>query len=69
MGVFRSDEIWGERERTPALYHRLDEPARLSLGMVASLQSPLSFRLTIHCSAPVTYTFNNPPTEAFSLFG
>jgi hypothetical protein len=25
--------------------HRLDEPTRLSLGMVASLQSPLPFPL------------------------
>jgi hypothetical protein len=31
--------------RPPALDHRLDEPTRLSLGMVASLQSPLPFRL------------------------
>ncbi len=30
----------------PRSGHRLDEPARLSLGMVASLQSPLPFRLT-----------------------
>jgi len=29
----------------PRSGHRLDEPARLSLGMVASLQSPLPFRL------------------------
>ena len=27
----------------PALVHRQDEPTKLSLGMVASQQSPLSF--------------------------
>jgi hypothetical protein len=27
--------------------HRLDEPTRLSLGMVASLQSPLPFHLAL----------------------
>ncbi len=31
--------------RSVHLEHRLDEPAKLSLGLVASLQSPLPFRL------------------------
>ena len=36
------------REASPTLpCHRLDEPARLSLGMVRSLQSPLPFHLTV----------------------
>ena len=46
-GVFRSDMVW-ERARSMAFRapdHRLDEPTRLSLGMVASLQSPLPFYL------------------------
>ncbi len=33
-----------ERIRSRAAEHRLDEPARLSLSMVASLQSPPPFR-------------------------
>ena len=41
----RSD-FWKSAEAEPPRSgHRLDEPARLSLGMVASLQSPLPFRL------------------------
>jgi hypothetical protein len=39
--------FWEERERQTSApqQHRLDEPAKLSLGMVASLQSPLPFHL------------------------
>jgi hypothetical protein len=45
MGVYRSDVCWGRARRVifRARQHRLDEPAGLSLGMVASLQSPLPF--------------------------
>ena len=49
IGVYRSDVVWdGARKaclRAPS--HRLDEPTRLSLGMVASQQSPLPFRLAM----------------------
>jgi hypothetical protein len=39
--------FWEERERQTSApqQHRLDEPAKLSLSMVASLQSPLPFHL------------------------
>jgi len=44
--VYRSDVCWGRaRKATFRARHRLDEPAKLSLGLVASLQSPLPFRL------------------------
>src|SRR6266567_8577522 len=44
-GSFDPMEFGESARGIPALHHRLDEPARLSLGMVASLQSPLPFRL------------------------
>jgi hypothetical protein len=45
MRVYRSDVVLGRARKANfrAPQHRLDEPARLSLGMVASLQSPLPF--------------------------
>jgi hypothetical protein len=46
--------IWRERERTkaPALLSiGSNESSRLSLSMVASLQSPLPFHLRSHCSS------------------
>jgi len=45
IGVYRSDTFWGRAGKlfSRALQHRLDEPTGLSLGMVASLQSPLPF--------------------------
>ena len=45
--VYRSDVFLGRARKANfrAQKHRLDEPAKLSLGMVASLQSPLPFRL------------------------
>ena len=47
IGVYRSDVFLGRARKvnSRARYHRLDEPTRLSLGMVASLQSPLPFYL------------------------
>ena len=47
IGVYRSDVFLGRARKVNfrAQPHRLDEPTRLSLGMVASLQSPLPFRL------------------------
>jgi len=48
IGVYRSDMVFGaKRERNSRAPHRLDEPTRLSLGMVASLQSPLPFHLAM----------------------
>jgi hypothetical protein len=46
-GVYPSDDGFGHGEDilTMPLVHRQDEPTRLSLGMVASQQSPLLFRL------------------------
>jgi hypothetical protein len=41
----RSDLLKSAEAKSPRSGHRLDEPARLSLGMVASLQRPLLFRL------------------------
>ena len=45
IGVYRSDLFWVRARKvfSRALEHRLDEPTGLSLGMVASLQSPLPF--------------------------
>jgi DNA-binding response OmpR family regulator len=44
--VYRSDAFWGRARRANLrARHRLDEPAKLSLSLVASLQSPLPFRL------------------------
>ena len=45
--VYRSDVFWGRARKANfrAPKHRLDEPTKLSLGMVASLQSPLPFHL------------------------
>src|SRR5438445_11836126 len=43
-GVFRSDGGWGRKNELLRPVHRLDEPAGISLGMVASPQSPLPFR-------------------------
>jgi hypothetical protein len=44
--VYRSDGLFEERESgPPRSRHRFDEPARLSLGMVASLQSQLPFHM------------------------
>src|ERR1022692_887719 len=45
--VYRSDVFLGRARKANfrAQQHRLDEPTKLSLGMVASLQSPLLFRL------------------------
>jgi hypothetical protein len=46
IGVYRSDVFWGRaRKASLRAQHRLDEPTKLSLGMVASLQSPLPFHL------------------------
>src|SRR5260370_3213280 len=44
MGSFDPMKVGKSAKGTPALYHRLDEPTQLSLGIVASLQSPLPFR-------------------------
>jgi hypothetical protein len=47
MRLYRSDAGWQEREkdiRTDAVIVSM-EPTKLSLGMVASLQSPLLFHL------------------------
>jgi hypothetical protein len=45
--VYRSDVFLGRARKANfrAQQHRLDEPTKLSLGMVASLQSPLPFHL------------------------
>ena len=45
--VYRSDMVLGRARKANfrAQQHRLDEPTKLSLGMVASLQSPLPFYL------------------------
>ena len=45
MRVYRSDVFLGRARRVifRARQHRLDEPTGLSLGVVASLQSPLPF--------------------------
>ena len=44
--VYRSDAVPGRaRKANFRARHRLDEPAKLSLGLVASLQSPLPFHL------------------------
>jgi hypothetical protein len=60
--------IWeaAEEARSCAAYHRLDEPARLSLSMVASLQRPLPFPLTEDYNfAPIT---SLPLTRRYVLF-
>jgi hypothetical protein len=60
MGVYRPMSLVGvskQRERIHfrAATHRLDEPTRLSLGVVASLHSPLPFHLMAYYSfAPIT---------------
>jgi len=52
IGVYRSDVFWGRaRKASLRAQHRLDEPTKLSLGMVASLQSPLRFTWQGHCSS------------------
>jgi len=45
--VYRSDVFLGRARKanSRAQQHRLDEPTKLSLGMGASLQSPLPFHL------------------------
>jgi hypothetical protein len=44
--VYRSDAFLGRaRKANFRARHRLDEPAKLSLGLVASLQIPLPFHL------------------------
>ena len=44
--VYRSDVFFGKSAKGDfRAQHRLDEPAKLSLGLVASLQSPLPFHL------------------------
>jgi hypothetical protein len=47
LGSFDPMRIWeaAQEARSSAADHRLDEPTWLSLGMVASLQSPLPFHL------------------------
>jgi hypothetical protein len=46
IGVYRSDVFSGRaRKASFRAQHRLDEPTKLSLGMVASPQSPLPFHL------------------------
>jgi len=47
MRVYRSDAGWQERGKgySRRCSDRLDEHAKLSLGMVASLQTPLPFHL------------------------
>jgi hypothetical protein len=47
MRVYRSDVVLGRAQKRTSLRsdHRLDEPTRLSLGMVASQQCPLPFHL------------------------
>jgi hypothetical protein len=47
--VYRSDVFLGRARKANfrAQPHRLDEPTKLSLGMVASLQSPLLFHLAM----------------------
>jgi hypothetical protein len=47
IGSFDAMMGWGaaQEARSGAADHRLDEPTRLSLGLVASLQSPPPFHL------------------------
>jgi len=47
IGSFAAMMGWGaaQEARSGAADHRLDEPTRLSLGLVASLQSPPPFHL------------------------
>jgi hypothetical protein len=49
QGIGSTDpmHVWEERggAEPPRSEHRLDEPTKLSLGMGASLQSPLPFHL------------------------
>jgi hypothetical protein len=47
MRVYRSDVCFGKSAKgiSALPQHRLDEPAKLSLSMGASLQSPLPFHL------------------------
>jgi hypothetical protein len=47
MRVYRSDGCCGKSAKMNfrAQQHRLDEPTKLSLSMVASLQSPIPFHL------------------------
>jgi hypothetical protein len=49
MRVYRSDMFLGRARKANfrAQRHRFDEPTKLSLGMVASLQSPLLFHLAM----------------------
>ena len=59
MGVYRPmafcRSTQRERISSRAAKHRLDEPTRLSLGVVASLQSPLPFHLMEYYNfAPIT---------------
>ena len=39
--------------------HRRDEPTKLSLGVVASQQSPLPFHLDVDSSAPAIFSTGN----------
>jgi hypothetical protein len=44
MGSFDPMEVGGRKNELLRPVHRLDEPAGISLGMVASPQCPLPFR-------------------------
>ena len=67
MGVFRSDEVWGRaREEFPRSLIVFDEPTTLSLRMVASLQSPLPFRLANYCSSLPHLPINSTEEAFFS---
>ena len=58
-----------ERRASRAARHRLDEPTRLSLGMVASLQSPPPFHLVTVILALDTVNPYSPFREAQTLPG
>jgi len=67
IGVFRSDEdlVGSVRSSFLRCHHRLDEPARLSLSMVASLHGPPPFHLTEYYNfAPIT---SLPLTQRYVL--
>jgi hypothetical protein len=48
------------------LVHHQDEPARLSLGVVASQQSPLPFHLDVDCTAQA---ISNPGKSLLPSYG
>ncbi len=58
MGSFDPMEVGGRKNELLRPVHRLDEPAGISLGMVASPQCPLPFRPQNHCNSATSCRFS-----------